>query len=185
MLVATKDEFGPTIYTRTAKFGPEWNALKKLPDTPYSRFALDPQRAEWIIAALDRVNKALEEQKIKTEDFIKPEAEWEPLPVDRKNPKLEKATEELDKTIAAVEGDNGYSATLPEERTYVVENLKEAANRLKKDDAISYAYLKRKVIDVLDVVIARFGKAAVGLTAQAAIFDWLKELGEKVLHWIV
>ena len=106
----------------------------------------------------------------------------------KKRQKLEKATEELDKTIAAVEADNGYNATLPEERTYVVENFKEAASRLKKDDTISYAYLKRKVIDVLDVVIGRFGKAAVGLTAQAAraaIFEWLKEIGEKVLHWIV
>jgi hypothetical protein len=188
MLTAVKDDFGPPIYKRAPNFEKEWNKLKETPDTPYSRYALDPQSALWIIAALENVHEALKKQKIKEEDLKKPDAEWEPLPIERQDPKLQKATKELDQTIAAVEADNGYSATLPEERAFVVENLKEATERLKKEDAISYAYLKRKVIDVLDVLIRRFGKAAVGLTAQAAraaLFDWLKELGGKMLHWIM
>ena len=187
ILIEVKDEFGPSIFRRGPKFKDEWDGLKKVPDTPYFRFALDPQRDGWIVSAMEAVNKALEEAKIKPQDFQKIDAEWEPLPVDRTNPKLVKATEQLDETIAAVEADNGYNATLPDEKTYVVENLKDASQRLKKEDAISYAYLKRKVIDVLDIVIRRFGGAAVGLAAQAAraaIFDWLKEFGSQVLHWL-
>lgn len=185
MLSSEEDEFGPTIFRRASTFNEQWNALKKSQGTPYSRYALGGR--QWIVSALENLNKALKEQKVVTVDFSKPDAEWEPLPVDRKNPNLQNATKELDKTIIAVEGDNGYSATLPEERTFVVENLREANERLKKESTISYAYLKRKVIDVLDILIRQFGKAAVGLAAQAArqaVFDWLKELGEKALHWI-
>jgi hypothetical protein len=188
MLTAVKDDFGPTIYQRTASFAKDWDELQKQPDTAYSRYALDPLGGQWINTAMEAVNKALEEHKIKAEDLTKPDAEWEPLPLDRQSPKLEKATKQLDETIAVVESDNGYAATLPEERAYVVENLKEASERLKTQNEISYAYLKRRVIDVLDILIRKYGKAAMGVTAQAAraaIFDWLKELGEKALHWIM
>jgi hypothetical protein len=188
MLAAIKDDFGPTIYRRTPTFRDQWKALQIKEDTPYSRFALDPQRESWINTALEAVNKELETQKIKTEDFQKPDAEWEPLPVERSNAKLKAATEKLDETIDAVEADNGYSATLPEEKTYVVENLKDGSSKLKEEDAISYAYLKRKVLDPLDILIRRFAGAAVGLVAQAArqaILEWLKDLGQTVLHWIV
>jgi len=187
MLKKDEDDFGPTIYIRTDKFEPEWAALKKREGTPYSRFSLDPQREVWLNAALENVNKALEEQKITAKDLEKPEAEWEPIPVDRADPRLQLVTSELDKTIAAVEADNGYNATLPEEKAFVVDSLKSANEKLKKDDAVSYGYLKRKAIDVLDVLVRRFGKASVGLAAQAAraaIFEWLKGLGADILHWL-
>lgn len=117
------------------------------------------------------VNKALQEQKIIAEDFVKPDAEWEPLPLDRTNPKLQKATKELDQTIQGVEGDNGYSATLPDERAFVLESVKEASNRLKKEDAISHAYIKRKVIDVLDILIRRYVTAALALQLSGKASD--------------
>src|SRR5260370_32619083 len=43
MLEAMEDNFGPTIYTRTETFTTEWEALKKQPNTPYYKFALDPR----------------------------------------------------------------------------------------------------------------------------------------------
>ena len=101
--------------------------------------------------------------------------------------KLKKVTDELEKTIEAAEADNGYAANLPEEKAFVVENLKNAVEKLKTDNSISYAYLKRKVIDTLDILIHRFGPASLGLVAQAAraaLFDWLKEIGGKALHWL-
>jgi hypothetical protein len=69
----------------------------------------------------------------------------------------------------------------------VVDSLKAANTKLKTDDAISFAYLKRKAIDALDILIRRFGTASVGLVAQAAraaIFDWLKSIGGNILHWL-
>jgi hypothetical protein len=96
---------------------------------------------------MQSVNKALKEQDIKPEEFTKPDAEWEPLPVERTSSKLQKATEELERTIEAAEADNGYAANLPEEKAFVVENLKNAVEKLKTKDSISYGYLKRKAIE--------------------------------------
>jgi hypothetical protein len=181
------DDFGPTIYRPTPEFFKEWPTLKSTRDTPYHRYAMDLDSEAWIRSAINELNRALNEHKITEADFKRPDLEWEPLPVERDNSKLQKATKKLDETIAAIDADNGYNATLPEEKSYVVENLKEAANKLKKEDTISYAYLKREVIDVLDIVIRRFGQAAVGLTAQGAkdaILAWLKEIGMDLLHWL-
>jgi hypothetical protein len=115
MLSAIDDDFGPTIYSRTDSFDQDWEALKKKAGSPYFKFALDPQRDVWLSSALEAVNKALDDHKIKAEDLTKPDAEWTPIPVERTDPKLQQVTAELDKTIAAVEADNGYNATLPEE----------------------------------------------------------------------
>jgi hypothetical protein len=187
MVEQITDDFGPPLYKRTEQFTPAWEAMKKVAGSPASKFAIDPNRKSWLSTALENVNKACLEHKLISEDFKNPDAEWEPIPVDRTSSEFKKVTDTLDETIKAVEQDNGYNATLPEEKAFVVDNLKDAAQRLKKEDAISYAYLKRKAIDVLDVLIRRFGGASVGLAAQAAraaIFDWLKEAAGKALHWL-
>jgi hypothetical protein len=186
-LDALTDDFGPTIYTRKDEFAAKWAELRKQPGTVYFKWDIDPAGPTWLANALDAVNKALGEQKIVQEDFQKPDAEWEPIPVDRGNPKLQAATEALQKTIEAVEQDNGYNATLPQEKSFVVDSLKEVEQKLQKSDEISFAYLKRKAIDALDILIRRFGTASVGLAAsaaRAAIFDWIKEAGGKFLHWL-
>jgi hypothetical protein len=188
ILDAIPDDFGPTLYRVTPNLRPTFETMQKVEGTPAHRWSMDPQRMVWLAAALQRVNSALEEQKIKNEDFQKPDAEWEPLPIERSDPKLQKVTAELDKTIEAVEADNGYSATYPEEKAFVADSLKAATEKLKRDNSISYAYLKRKAIDALDILIRRFGPASVGLIAQAAraaLFDWLKSAGGKLLHWLV
>jgi Skp family chaperone for outer membrane proteins len=188
MLEQITADFGPPLYRRTETFPPEWEEMKKQDRSPAYKFALDPQRTAWLANALLAVNNACDEQKITQEDFLKPEAEWEPIPIDRTDPKLQKVTEAIDKAIQAVEEDNGYNATMPEEKAFVVDSLKAATEKLKKDNAISYAYLKRKAIDTLDILIRRFGKGSVGLVAQAAraaIFDWLKDIGSQLLHWII
>jgi hypothetical protein len=188
MLQVIPDDFGPPLYTRTESFAAQWTEIKKQPNTPAFKYSLDPNNDAWLAAAILSVNKALKEQDIKNEDFAKPDAEWAPLPVERTNPKLQKATEELENAIKAANADNGYAANLPEEKAFVVENLNDAVAKLKTDDSISFAYLKRKAIDTLDILIRRFGKASLGLVAQAAraaLFDWLKEIGAKAIHWIV
>jgi hypothetical protein len=187
MLEQIPDDFGPTLYTKTERLIPEWEASKKQAGTPASKYAMDPNRGVWLVAALEAVNKACVESKLVKEDFVKPEAEWEPIPVDRTDTKIQKITDALDKTIEAVEGDNGYNATMPEEKAFVVDSLKAATAKLKNDPTISFAYLKRNAINTLDVLIRRFGKASVGLVAQAAreaIFEWLKNIGGQILNWL-
>jgi hypothetical protein len=157
------DDFGPSLYTRTDAFSSNWAEIKKQPGSPAFKYNLDPNGQTWLGSAMISVNSALKEQDIKSEDFTKPDAEWQPLPLERTNSKLQKATAELEKTIEAAEADNGYAANLPEEKAFVVENLKNAVEKMKTDDSVSYAYLKRKAIDALDIIILRFGSASLGL----------------------
>jgi hypothetical protein len=181
------DDFGPTLYRTTEVFNFTWGEMKKKEGTPAFKYAIDPNGGEWIASAMKAVNKALSEQKIVEADFDKPDAEWEPLPLERDNPKFKKATSKLEETIAAAEADNGYNANVPEERAFVVESLKEASEKLKKSDTVSVAFVRRKIIDVLNIVIRRFGQASLGVTAQAtraAIFDWIKDAAGKTLHWL-
>ena len=105
--------------------------------------------------------------KLNEKDFVKVDAEWELIPVDRADPKLKLATQALEKTIEEVEQDNGYNATIPEEKGYVVDSLKDATEKLKKGDSISFAYLQRTAINSLDILIRRFGKASIGLTGPS------------------
>jgi len=187
MLDEFVDDFGPTVYQRTPGYSKAFELLSKTPKTPYYNYSLDSDGAAWIRSAMDKLDTALMNEPIEDVDFQNPDLEWEPLPVERDNPKLQIATKKLDEAIAAIDADNGYNATLPEEKAYVAENLKDAANKLKREDTISYAYLKQKVIDPLGSVIRRFGKAAVGLAAKVAkdaILEWLKEIGLNILHWL-
>ena len=180
--------WSPYLLDKTDTFPAQWTEIKKQPDTPAFKYNLDPNGEAWLVTAMQAVNKALKEQNIKIEEFAKPDAEWEPLPVERTNPKLQKATEALEKTIEAAEADNGYAANVPEERALVVENLKNAVEKLKTADSVSFAYLKRRAINTLDIIISRFGQASLGLVAQAAraaLFGWLKEFSGKALHWLL
>jgi hypothetical protein len=187
MIEAIPDDFGPTLYRRTDRLAPLWEEQKKVANSPAYKFGLDPNRMVWLTSALDAVNKACAEAKLVDADFKNPEAEWEPIPIDRASPKFERVVETIDKTIEAVEQDNGYNGTMPEEKAFVVDSLKAVAGKLKNQDVISYAYLKRTAIDTLDILIRRFGGASVGLIAQAtraAIFDWLKDIGAAILHML-
>lgn len=187
MLQAVPDDFGPTIYIRTDGFSAAWQEMRKQPNSPYYKWDIDPQGHVWLVNALESVNKALEDQKIKREDFAKPDLEWEPIPVDRKDPKLQAATGALDKTIQEVQQDNGYTANVPGERDFVLDSLKTGVEKLKKDDSISFAHLRRTIIEPLTMIINRFGKAALGLTASAArqaLFEWLKSRSADLIHWL-
>jgi hypothetical protein len=179
------DDFGPHIYKRTSSFENGCKKLKSKENTPWYRALLDPDPQDWLKSALERLNNELKSQNIVWDDFQDPDAEWEPLPVDRSNKKLQLATNKLDEAIAAIEENNGYNVKHPEEKAFVVDSLKVGAERLKKADHISYAYVKRQILDPLAVLTKRFGKSAVGVIAQAArsaVFDWLKDIGLNILH---
>jgi hypothetical protein len=188
LVTVVQDDFADPYLTKADHFYDNWQKLVDIPQSPYQRFFEAPDKSIWLRSAIRNLNDALRNHKITADDWNNPNLEWAPLPVERANPKLQEAIEKLDDTIRAIDADNGYNATLPAEKEYVVENLKDAATKLKKDDTISYGYLKRKVLDNLTIVMNRFGQAAVGLAAQAsrdAILAWLKEIGLKVLHWLI
>jgi hypothetical protein len=57
---------------------------------------------------------------MKAEDFDNPDAEWAPIKIDAGDPTVKKAVSSLENIIEEVRSDNGYSATYPQERDYVL-----------------------------------------------------------------
>lgn len=109
-----------------------------------------------------------------------PPDEWQPLPLDRNNEKLQNAISSLDAVVEHVKGDNGYAATVPEERSYVLERLSALSEKLKHASSVSIGYIKRSGMDILLMVSKRFREGAVDVTATTArenIIAWIRDHG--------
>lgn len=182
------DDFGPDIYERTDAFDAGWQSFASDKELPFYKFSVG--RRPWLENALSSVNIRYAQLEIKREDFEQPNKEWEPLPLDRRDTKLQAVTEQLEDTIEQVRADNGYAATSPGERDVVVESLSDVASKLKKDTSTTWGYLQRNAFEPLKLVLRRFKGGAVAVTAvatRAAFEAWIKglELGwlNQLWHW--
>jgi hypothetical protein len=111
-------------------------------------------------------------------DFANPDAEWEPLPLERTDPALQRAVEAIDATLKQVREDNGYNATVPEERNYVVASLSTASQVLKSENTTSIPFVRQYILEPLSKVARRFGGAALGAVAagaRAAVIEYVKQ----------
>jgi hypothetical protein len=189
MVSVITDDFGPPMYQPTPDFSDKWEALRNESNPLFYRHSLAPNGERWLIQALDGVNKAFDELKIASEDFISaPDVdEWEPLPVDRSDPQLEKAIKNLDEVIEQVRSDNGYSAKLPEERSYILDKLTAVSRKLKTEATISWTYLNEFALKPLGQLVKRFGGAAAGLAAVVArdsLIGWMKTFGARAIDFL-
>jgi len=103
------DDFGP-ILVRSKHDLSSW-----LRGAAYEKFSLfrkygEHENREWLKDALRSVNEHYEMLGVTASDFDEAEIEtqWEPIPLDRKDEKLQAATEALDTAIKDIEADNGY-----------------------------------------------------------------------------
>jgi hypothetical protein len=181
----TVDDFGPPLFSKAAAFSAIWDELIKDQKSPFYKYAIMMENGRaWLDDALVSVNSKYEQLNIQAEEFDEPDAEWQPLPLDRDDPRLVRAIECLEGTFEEVRSDNGYSANLPEERGYVLDGLKRTIEKLRTESAISWGYLRKNALEPLQMLIRRFSGAALEMTAsaaKAAIFDWLKGSGQKML----
>ena len=169
------DDFGPTIYRPTPELK-SWTAQTNL--GPFRKFA-EVNSWTWLRSAIRSVNGSYDQLKITPEDFESAvvDSQWEPIPLDRNDEKLQEATKALDNAIQAIEGDNGYAVKVHAEREYVLSRLKSIRATLKEKAQVVWPELRANAIDPLARVIRRFGPAAVGVAAVAArnaIVEWLK-----------
>ena len=158
--------------------------------TLFAKFSSIGLNKNWLLSAIRNVNNTYDILKIKNDDFNGEVAEtqWEPIPLDRSNEKLEKFVSSLDTAIREIEADNGYAVHAPGEREYVLSALKTGKEAIASGSQTYLGQLKSLVVDPLSRVIWRFGGAAVGVAATAAkdaLLDWLKEVFEKGLHLII
>lgn len=181
-----RDPFGPVVITAEEDIFAKWEKLKETGAVPFKNYGLAPDKRQWLQSALISVNntyRTLGMEPVDFEDTL--EDEWEPLPLDRDNEKTKEVTARLDDTIEQVRADNGYSATAPEERAFVLDGLSNLRRKLTEASSISYGYIKKYGLEPLRILIVRFGDAAIGIgaiAAREAIISWLKDLGVRLLE---
>jgi hypothetical protein len=185
-----EDDFGPTFYRKTLNYTDKWIELLTAPNSIFAKYATAADGDDWLTSALERVNVAFEKLEITEADFAdeNKDAEWEPLPLHREEPELQTAIEAIDDTINLVRGDNGYAASVPEERKYILTVLSEASRRLHQEAEISVAWAKMSLFEPLQRLVNRFGPAAIGVAATVAmeaIKEWLKKKGINFLDWML
>jgi hypothetical protein len=184
MLDVERDDFGPPIYRAADQMRDQAEQLEEDSDSPFYKFALSGRSGRWLRKALENVNSTYEDLGLSPKDFENPDGEWIPLPLDREDVALRTAIETLDQTIEQVRSDNGYNATLPEERSYVLEGLSGASKTLKTAATTSAPYIQRYLLEPLAIVIKRFKNAAISVIATAAkdaIVEYLKKHGAEWL----
>jgi hypothetical protein len=191
------DRFAPALLKKGSKFDEQLLVLIADESSPFFRYSLARKGArEWLEIGLTSVNQRYEELQIQQQDFDSsnqemetippktPDHEWEPIPLDRSNEKLQAAIGALDETVEQVRSDNGYAATHPEERKYVLTTLQTAAKSLKEDTQISIMYLQNFVLEPLERLRKRFGPSLLGVGTKVALKafqEWLKDMDIKAL----
>lgn len=104
---------------------------------------------------------------------------WEPLEIDRSDPKYLAAIESIDDALEKIIADNGYAAHRPAERETIIATLKEGLDWLKNRTPTK-AQVMSKLVDPLRYVATSFSRAIIGEAAKQAavmIMRWLTGLG--------
>jgi hypothetical protein len=181
------DEFAPTMILRNSEFTQKAAQLSVVPNTPLQKFKDLNGDQMWLTGILFELEERAKQFGITEKDYNEPDLEWEPIPLDRTEPELQKAITRIDEVVEAVRSDNGYAATLPEERAFVLDGLTVFATRLRNSDTISVPFLQAYGLTNITKLIKRFGLAAVGVLAMSAlegIKGWLKTKTGGALEWL-
>jgi hypothetical protein len=190
------DEFAPQIVIQHQNFTTNRDLLHRQPDSVFSKYSLAGDgRVAWLNKALSNIDTQLilsgnfsEAHGITESETPAIETAWEPIPLDRNDPSQTEAIEALDHIIEELRADNGYATTYPEEKAFVQDKLLAVTKRIKVDSQISWMYLQEFAFKPLAILVQRFGKAAIGMTASAAreaLSSWLKSKGIDFLNNIL
>lgn len=175
-LTVIPDPFGPTIWQRTAHTDLFADELERSPVSAFFKAKASGDPRSWINAALHKVNTAADEFAITTRDFDAPDFgksteldaldEWAPIAFDQADLVVEEAAKQLNAATTAIEQNNGYSETHPQERDAVVQDLKGGLEKLKSG-VISLAWLRRTAT-ALRTASGRFANSVTGQTIDGA-----------------
>jgi hypothetical protein len=159
------DHFGPSLW----KQGKGYEELEKMLEdshvSPFHKARKYGDRRRWLLVALKRLNETAFDLNITSADFEGETIdEWEPIAIDQGHASVQEAVQKLQDTTTAIEQDNGYAATYPQERDQVVHDLKGGLEKFKSD-AISVAWVRRTV-EALKRAAIRFAN-----TTKAQMID--------------
>jgi hypothetical protein len=185
MVSIRHDPFGPPIFSTGEGFTNRWEELCSDITSPFYNFAVSEFSDSWLIPALFSVENHYTNLKITEEDFQNPDREWEPIQIDSEEPETRKAVEELKQVVDEVRADNGYSATYPQERDYVLEGLSSTIQKFESH-SVSARYV-RVALDRLAILGRRFAgttKEALFAGAKAALVEFAKKHFGHVLNYL-
>jgi hypothetical protein len=129
----------------------------------------------------DYFNKVQSSFSLSSSDSIAPsknneeESDWEPLPIDRADPDFQAAVESSEKALDAIEQNNGYAATHPDERNGLVKTIRGTLDALKSGTP-SRAAVIEGLLKPLKFFVKRFSESSMSELAKlavAAIMKWL------------
>jgi hypothetical protein len=109
-----RDDFGPPIMGLSASTHFKLSEGDWFASDLYKK--VDRVGLEWFNRAMDTLAETDSTLNIIDSDYDNPEAEWSPIQIDKSAPDLNDAVER-------VRSDNGYAATKPGERDYVLGGL--------------------------------------------------------------
>jgi hypothetical protein len=176
MIKIKYDPFGPPILSQGSDFGAQWNELITDETLPFSAYEEAGKSDDWLVPALHALENTFVNLDMKAEDFENPDAEWAPIKVETNDPTVKKAVTSLEDVIEEVRSDNGYNATHPQERDYVLEGLQGTLNKLKSS-SISAGYV-RIAIERLGTLSRRFAgtiKDGTIAAAKTALIEFAKK----------
>ncbi|MGX4803999.1 hypothetical protein [Bradyrhizobium guangdongense] len=179
-----EDHFGPTIWQKTDAMESMANTLESSPGNVFFKARASGNPRRWLYAALQKVNVEAFKHSLTEADFHRaeideftPEAvaeviepdvdEWAPITLDQTNPVVAEATKQLSAATQAIEEDNGYSVTHPQERDAVVADLKGGLEKLKSG-VVSVGWMTR-TITALKTAGVRFANTVKGQAVDGAL----------------
>jgi hypothetical protein len=176
MIKIRSDPFGPPIYSQSSDFTGEWDRLLNDDTLPFSTYQAAGRSDDWLIPALHSVENYFVNMDMKAADFDNPDAEWTPIKIDAEDSSAKKAISCLQDIIEEVRSDNGYTASHPQERDYVLEGLRGTLDKFKSS-SVSPGYI-RVAIERLRMLSARFSgtlKAVAITAAKEALIEFAKK----------
>ena len=185
MIKVKSDPFGPPIYSKSDDFTGEWDKLLGDDNLPFATYQAAGQSDDWLIPALHSLENHFVNMDMKAEDFDNPDGEWEPIEIDADDPDAKKAISSLQDIIEEVRSDNGYNASHPHERDYVLEGLQGTLEKFKSS-SVSAGYI-RVAIDRLRMLSIRFSgtlKNVASTGTTAALLEFAKKHFGDALNYL-
>jgi hypothetical protein len=185
MIKIRYDPFGPPILSQGPDFESQWNELITDDSLPFSAFDAAGRTDDWLVPALHALENTFVNLDMKADDFDNPDAEWSPITIEPDDPTAKKAIASLEEVIDEVRSDNGYSATHPQERDYVLEGLQGTLDKFKSS-TVSAGYV-RVAFERLGTLGRRFAgtlKEATIAVAKAALMEFAKKHFGSALDYI-
>ena len=174
------DDFAPELIIPSDSLPQELIDLSDL-GVLYDRYRrAGAKRDAWLRDGLDQIYRESRRLNIKDSDYDNPEAEWSPITVDRDQPETQALINAVEDAAEKLRADNGYAATKPAERDYVVDGLALFLKRIKESAVVSIPYVRQYAIAPLSKAAKSLGRSATGVAVDVArteLKNWLLKLG--------